>query len=345
MDSYLIIAPQGLGDALEATVIAGALRRARKDARIDAAVLRPGPKELFEQLDGAIDAVLYYPFWEHGALAFVAALARSTLKRQRYDASLLAYPASRPEYDLLARLHGATLRISHDYSNGSARHRASQSEIRIPVAPKHNVERNLDLVRALGIDVAEPPSYLVPGSWKATSRSVDRIAIHIGTVTHHGLANKRWALDRFIELALRLRTSGFEIGVVAGPDERDGSKRLVDSVSGATLIEGTLDEIARYLSGCACAVTNDSGIGHLAAAVGTKVIALHGPTPVEGGPYGANAMRLRPSPCPPCFDPRLRNTKCALNIDFACLKRDLTVDIVEAAILGALGVRVKAAWE
>lgn len=330
MASYLVIAPQGLGDALEATPIVGAIKRERPSARVDALVLRSGPRQLFRGLDEFVDDVLYYPYWERGMTAFLGALFRSAIGRRRYDASILAYPASRPEYDALARVHGATLRVAHDYEGRGS---GSDRELRVPVEPKHNVERNLDLVRALDIDVPERPRYLVPRSWRGPDKHPRRIALHIGTVTHHGLSNKRWPVERFTELAGRLARGGYDVGIISGPDERTESRAIVDAVAGARLVEGSLEDVARYLSTCAGAVTNDSGIGHLAAALDTTVIALHGPTPVEGGPYGPHAVRFRPSRCPPCFDPRRRNTACALGIDFACLKDDLPVDLVEERLL------------
>lgn len=340
MNSYLVIAPQGLGDALEATTIVGAIRRARPSARIDAAVLRPGPQRLFAGLEGFIDDVLYYPYWERGLAVFLASIARATFRIRRYDASLLAYPASRPEYEALARFHRAAIRISHDYSNsGGSR---SDRSIRIPIEPKHNIERNLDLVNAAGIEVTEPAAYLVPSSWKSRRRVAGSVALHVGTVTHDGLSNKRWPIRNFVELARRLVNRGYDVAVISGPDERADSRLVVESVAHVRLFEGTLDEVASYLSECAGAVTNDSGIGHLAAAVGTNVIALHGPTPIEFGPYGPNSVRFRPSNCPACFDPRLRNTSCALGIDFACLKRDLTVDLVEEQLLSVLGASTSA---
>ena len=335
MSSYLVIAPQGLGDALEATPIVAALRRAQPTARIDAAVLRPGPRQLFAQLEGHVDDVLYYPYWERGMGAFALSVLRSIFAARRYDAALLAYPAARPEYEFLGRLHRARTLVAHDYSL-HASEASKPGHIRVPVGRKHNVERNLDLVRALGIDVDASTSYLVPDAWIDGPRVDDRIAIHVGTVTHHGLANKRWPVERFAELARRMAARGYEVAVISGPDERAESKTIVDATLRARLVEGDIADIARFLSGCAAAVTNDSGVGHLAAAVGTKVLALHGPTPVEGGPYGPNAVRFRPSLCPPCFDPRLRNTSCALNIDFACLKRDLPVELVEERLLLAL---------
>jgi ADP-heptose:LPS heptosyltransferase len=333
MSSFLVIAPQGLGDALEATPILAALKAAEPAATIDVAVLRPGPKRLFDELTGHVDRVLYYPYWHGGALAFAGSVLKAMPGMRRYDVSVLAYPAARPEYHALARLHRATKRIAHEYWPMRRSNLQWLHNVLVPVRDVHNVERNLDLVRSLGIVPDANATYVVPKSWIGDRRAHDKtIAIHIGTVTHHGLANKRWPADRFGEVARRLVRDGYDVRIIAGPDERADSQRIIESAPGAELVEGELDEIARFLSGCTAALTNDSGIGHLAAAVGTKVLALHGPTPIEGGPYGARAERFRPSLCPPCFDPRLRNTNCALDIDFACLKRDMTVDQVESAL-------------
>jgi ADP-heptose:LPS heptosyltransferase len=336
VSSFLVIAPQGLGDALEATPIVAALKKARPQARIDVAVLRPGPRQLFAALDSVVDDVLYYPYWESGLGGFALSVLRSLARMRSYDASLLAYPAARAEYHMLARLHNAHTRLAHDYWPGRRASVLGLHNVLVPVDAAHNVQRNLDLVRALGFDVDAATSYVVPRAWIGDERHAKRVALHVGTVTHHGLANKRWPVERFGELASRLATLGFDVCVVSGPDERAESKAIVDATAGARLVEGRLDEVARFLSGCAAAVTNDSGIGHLAAAVGTEVLALHGPTPVEGGPYGSHAERFRPSPCPACFDPRLRNTECALHIDYACLKRDMPVDLVEEQVLTML---------
>jgi ADP-heptose:LPS heptosyltransferase len=78
-------------------------------------------------------------------------------------------------------------------------------------------------------------------------------------------------------------------------------------------------------------VTTDSGPMHLAAAVGTSVVALFGPTaPWRTGPYGANHVVLRADvSCSPCF-----KKQCSTTVyeERACMKR-LTVEDVTRAVL------------
>ena len=81
-------------------------------------------------------------------------------------------------------------------------------------------------------------------------------------------------------------------------------------------------------------VTTDSGPMHLAAAVGTSVIALFGPTaPWRTGPYGQNHTVLRAGiTCSPCFKKQCLTTEYE---ERACMKR-LSVDEVARAVLQRL---------
>jgi len=330
----LVIAPQGLGDALEATPLIAALKDA--GAAVDVAVLRPGPRELFEGLTDVVDRVMYLPYWQGGLGPFLASIVQHARKR-RYNASFLAYPASRPEYQMLSWAFGALVRVAHAYWRPTLTNLLGLNTVLVPVASDtHNVLRNLHLLHAIGITSESSSDYLVPPSWRQRAQEPGLLAFHIGTVTHHGLEAKRWPRESFSQLASRMIKRRYAVHFIAGPDEREATRKLVAEVEGSSLFEGRLPEVARFLSSATAAVTNDSGIGHLAAAVGTPVLALHGPTPVEGGPFGPEAVRFRPSPCPACFDPRLRNTRCALDIDFACLKRDMPVEIVEHRLMALL---------
>ncbi|MBI3542915.1 MAG: glycosyltransferase family 9 protein, partial [Deltaproteobacteria bacterium] len=92
---------------------------------------------------------------------------------------------------------------------------------------------------------------------------------------------KEWPFGRFVELARRLRASG--LGVVWL-----GMKgKLADAEAGPGVVDlfgkTTLSEAAVVLRGAALLVCNDSGLMHLAEAVGTPVVAVFGPTSRELG--------------------------------------------------------------
>jgi ADP-heptose:LPS heptosyltransferase len=249
----------------------------------------------------------------------------------------LLYPAARAEYHALSRAFSARRRYAHRYWPARARSPWMNTEF-VAVEPKHNVLRNLDLLRAAGIPFDEPVAYVAPESWMEPQKMRDdrRVVLHVGTIAHNGLESRRWPLASFACVARWLLANGYDAVALSGPAEQRETAELLAKVPGLRAFEGTLAETARFLSSSRLAITNDSGIGHLAAAVRTETIALFGPTPLEHAPFGPNVHALRPSPCPPCFDVRLLNTECALAIDYACLKRDLSPEYVIDTIAARL---------
>jgi hypothetical protein len=95
-----------------------------------------------------------------------------------------------------------------------------------------------------------------------------------------GSPRKNWPLASFEEVTHR---SPFPVEWTAGPDE---------PLDRAVQFENLFD-LARWLAGAALYIGNDSGITHLAAAVGVPVVALFGPTSAEiWAPRGANVTVL-----------------------------------------------------
>jgi heptosyltransferase III len=109
---------------------------------------------------------------------------------------------------------------------------------------------------------------------------------HSAVVLHpfSGSRKKNWPLERFQELAARI---GEPVRWLAGPE---------DALPGADRFDD-LGELAHWLAGALVYVGNDSGITHLAAAVGAPTVALFGPTdPKVWGPRGERVQYLRGQP-------------------------------------------------
>jgi hypothetical protein len=101
-----------------------------------------------------------------------------------------------------------------------------------------------------------------------------------------GSPAKNWPLDRFQLLARQLRPN-LDVCWSAGPEE---------PLAEATRFEN-LYELAQWIAGARLFVGNDSGITHLAAAVGTPTVALFGPTdPTVWSPRGNHVRVLRRQP-------------------------------------------------
>ena len=115
---------------------------------------------------------------------------------------------------------------------------------------------------------------------------------------------RRWRASRFRELMLLLRQAGDEVVVMGGP----GEVAITREVSGQEALDlgGRLElpELAAALAACSLVVTNDTGPMHLAAAVGTPVVAFFGPdTPERSRPLTSARRVLWHSelPCSPCL--------------------------------------------
>ena len=118
------------------------------------------------------------------------------------------------------------------------------------------------------------PDGLIPRI-ECTGRKRAFVAIH----PFSGSGSKNWPLEKYLELAGRLEAP---VEFFVSPEQ---------TLAGATQIED-LYELACKLAEAALYIGNDSGITHLAAAVGTPVVALYGPTdPVVWAPRGAAAIR------------------------------------------------------
>jgi heptosyltransferase-2 len=144
---------------------------------------------------------------------------------------------------------------------------------------------------------------------------------------------KRWPLHHWIALVRRLAENGNDIVVVGGPDDRDlaaevataGGERAA-SAAGEFDLPGT----AAVLKRVRALVAGDTGVMHMATAVGTPVVALFGPTVEPFGffPYHAKAMVLQRSLyCRPCS--AHGGAKCP-EVHHRCLQDLLPEDVLEA---------------
>ncbi len=203
---------------------------------------------------------------------------------------------------------------------------------------RHDVHDFCGLARWLGgrveeetprCDLAEHTGSADPGG--EGDPAMPRVVLHPGAA--HGSA-KRWIGERFVELVRRCPEIRWR--VVGSPEERERNAGLVAQMGGA--VEDwtgrcDLSQLARLLASAEVVVCNDSGPMHLAAAVGTPVIAIFGSTdPLRTGPLGAGHRVLRHAvECSPCF-----RRECP--IDLRCMKA-VTVEEVEHALRSTLAAR------
>jgi heptosyltransferase II len=135
------------------------------------------------------------------------------------------------------------------------------------------------------------------------SRSLPAVALMPGA--EYGPA-KQWPLDSFRELAVRLAKRGYQVWVLGSAKDAPAGQHIVQAqdgqiinLCGKTQLVDTVD----LLGYTQHAITNDSGLMHVAAAVGTRVHAIYGSSsPTFTPPLTANKMvHYLGLPCSPCF--------------------------------------------
>lgn len=218
-----------------------------------------------------------------------------------------------------------------------------------PLGP-HLRDRFLALAAAVGADISQP-SFAFHVTEEARGYADGMLAGHDFGASEDGLARpsgplvainpgastlvKRWPAERLAQVARRLNQEvGARIVVLGGPGEVDLARSLADQADvGALCTAGRTDweQLAAILQRCDVVVTSDSGPMHLAAAVGTPVVAIFGSTSSERtGPSGPGHVVIERSfPCRPCMDhPTCDDRHCLM---------DIGVDEVETAVRGLLG--------
>jgi heptosyltransferase-2 len=117
-------------------------------------------------------------------------------------------------------------------------------------------------------------------------------------------ATKRWAPQRFAEVAESLAAEGASLVLAGGPGDREAFAQLKAGLRApvaADLSSLSIEALAAALARVDLLVSNDSGPVHLASAVGTPVLALYGPTStVRWGPRPPGRSLSLALPCAPC---------------------------------------------
>jgi heptosyltransferase-2 len=143
--------------------------------------------------------------------------------------------------------------------------------------------------------------------------------------------SKRWTA--YGELAARLTTMGFAVWLVGGPGETEIAAGIAQHAPVRDLTGTDLRNAILALRAATVAVSNDSGLLHVAAAIGTPAVGIFGPTsPWHWAPLNPVAAVIEPRtdlPCRPCHKPacRLQHHRCM---------RDIPMEEVAAAVQEAL---------
>jgi heptosyltransferase-1 len=352
----LIVRLGALGDLVHAIPVAAALRRAFPSARIDWLVSAKH-RELLD-LVPVIDRRLVVNDRRsgrgpgpgpHGGASIPGAIGE--LRRGRYDVAIDLQGLLKSA--ILARLSGASRVIGFSssyareglarvfyteaYDPGSGSLRASRETARRDLGDRppqlegrHVVHVNLGLLQILGVPSGEP-EFPIEHAESAAARQVNEAAGGRYALLNPGAAwpNKRWPPDRLGAVARALRERhGLASAVLWGPGEQPLAQEVVTHSGGAAILapQTTIADLVALARGAALMVSGDTGPTHIAAAVGTPLVALFGPTwPERNGPWSPDDVTVSRAAVCRCHHLR----RCRLPV--MCLL-DVQVDEVLSAI-------------
>ncbi|MBF0387013.1 MAG: glycosyltransferase family 9 protein [Candidatus Omnitrophica bacterium] len=256
----------------------------------------PGVAELARAVPG-VDKVLVLPV--EGGSFFERMLAVATMRREKYDAAMVLNPTAWAHQMLF--WSGIPVRVGYDRKHSFFLTRKLKDVKGL--GRKHEVENNLDLAAVLGcstvdcslaLNIPEDLQEHVIRKWgldplDVAGKPVRYVAVHPWTSD----PVKQWPLDNFAQVVSRLAADNSCKVVIIGREEAWHKKFTLAALPGVIDLRGrtTLLEAAAVLKQCAVLLSCDSGPVHLAACVGTPVVALFrndmpGKNPERWGPWG-----------------------------------------------------------
>jgi len=285
--AILIVRLGALGDIVHALPLAAALRARFPEARLDWVV-----DERHLPLLELVPVVDRRIVWRSRSrsIAYRIAELRRGCATVHYDAAL--DPQGLIKSAVVARASGASRVIG--FAAGALREplaRYFYTETHAPPDTGHVIRKNLTLAAAVDAQVDTPSFPLeIP-----ETRELDIVQQAVGgepyVVLNPGAAwpNKRWSPSRFGELARVVSARhGLTSVVTWGGEDHARATAVVETSDGQAILAPATDipALAALVGGARLVVSGDTGPMHLASALGTPVVALHGPTdPGRNGPW------------------------------------------------------------
>jgi heptosyltransferase-2 len=156
-----------------------------------------------------------------------------------------------------------------------------------PDVAGHAIDHGLRPLEAVGIRTDDRSTVIVPGpeAEAAARRFLSSLpagpafAIHAGA----GKAQNRWPADRFAQVVRRAQQWGLSPYLIEGPADGPATEATLRALGrDAPVLRGVdLRTVAAALAASRLALVNDTGVMHVAGAVGVRALALFGPTRAE----------------------------------------------------------------
>ena len=320
--SVLIVRLGALGDIVHALPLAAAIRATWPDARIDWLV-DVKHRAILDHV-GGLSTIIPIDTRRMGGDTGVVPVVRR-LRAARYDVVVDAQGLLKSATLARAAGGGRVVGLAREQLREPLA-RLAYGEAAQPTGP-HVVDNALALARAVGATAGPPRFSLAPPASDVVARVRAGLGLAAGqpfALINPGAAwpNKRWPADRFGAVARVLRARHRWPSIVAwGPGEEDLARAVVTASEGAAALAPatSLGELLAVVAAAGLVLSGDTGPLHLAAALGTPIVGIYGPTdPARNGPWSPDDVTIS------------RNAACACHHQRRCTAAAWCLDALAA---------------
>jgi predicted lipopolysaccharide heptosyltransferase III len=318
----LVVRLRSIGDTVLATPSLFALKRFLPNAQVDilvedwvAPVLDSHPH---------VDNVIAL---ERGGLMARARVARE-LRAANYDVVYNLHGGTTATF--LTRATGARYRVGFkSYQYGQLHNHPCPSPLLLWEQQKtHSVEQQLALLGWTGIPVTDRPRTRL-GISPSAAETLERLLNEAGLGAQNialihpaaAFATKQWATEKFARVVEFLAERGFTSIAIAKPNEQALLEQLRSETSANVVTFAlSLPEVTALAARSQLFVGNDSGIAHIAAAVGTPSVVVFGSSNIaHWRPWNSAPAEVvfEEMPCQPChgyFCEQFAQPECILRV-------------------------------
>jgi len=329
LSRFLLVRLGAFGDIVHAIPVAAALSRAFPSARIDW-IVSAKYRELLD-LVPIIDRRLVIKDRGDagGGISLLAAIRE--LRGTKYDVAFDLQGLLKSA--VLARLSGAQRVVG--FSSNYLRERLARpfytdvydpggGGMYDPRERSHVVQMNLGLLTTIGVAVG-PPEFPIERVDTEIARAMRERAGNRYALVNPGAAwpNKRWPAARYGAVARAIEDRhGLKTIVSWGPGEEGLAQEVVRESSGAALLSPrtSIGDLLALIRGATLMISGDTGPTHVAAALGTPIVGIYGPTrPSRNGPWAPADITISRDRFCQCHHLRrcTRERMCLLDVEAA----------------------------
>jgi len=316
----LIYGHMGIGNMILFTPTIKAIRKCFLKARITLLVGGSGAEKVVEG-SGLIDEVIKFKLDKAVVINGLNLIRK--IRKGKFDLLFTNFHGA--HLSPLTILSGIPYRVGHVISPGWRSKFDYVYNFKVVMGQdEHEIDRDIRLVQAIDVKEEEIDRSLVvwigeeereyATQWLHDNNiTSDDVVIGVQVGTSPAQQWKQWRLDRYAEVCDKLiGDDGAKIMLLGSPNEAILAEYVKGKMKYTPIIATggtTIKQAAAIVEKCHLLICNDSGLMHVAAAIGTPVVAIYGPTDYHRtAPYGNKHIILRKDlPCSPCF--RMSGTK------------------------------------